>query len=175
MKTAECHPNRKHQARGMCKPCYDRWLKSQNPEYKTKQLSNTAAWLRANPDKAKAIQERRKEKYRTDPAERDRVLKVKRYARLLRNYGLTGKEYERMVKAQGNKCAICTREGGDRALHLDHCHTTNKVRGLLCHQCNWYLGTLEGGDDVLKRLIDYMAIHKSPAFLSWRKQNDSLT
>lgn len=34
MKLAECHPNRKHKARGKCGSCYERWLKDNNPEYK---------------------------------------------------------------------------------------------------------------------------------------------
>ena len=34
MKLAECHPTRKHQARGMCKVCYDKWLKAQMPSTK---------------------------------------------------------------------------------------------------------------------------------------------
>ena len=46
LKVASCHPNRKHQARGMCKPCYDKWLKSCNPDYKKRQAENATKWMR---------------------------------------------------------------------------------------------------------------------------------
>lgn len=163
MKLADCHPSRKHQARGLCKPCYDRWLKEQNPEYKERQLSNTTRWMRANPERAAAIQARRKAREQNNPAEHARVTRQRRNAQLRRTYGISLDDYEQMLSGQHGKCAICTREPGARPLHVDHCHTTNRVRGLLCHQCNWYLGTLEGGPGVFTRLINYLQEHESPA------------
>ena len=61
-------------------------------------------------------------------------------------YGLAPGDYERMLEAQGGVCAICKREprSGGRKLHVDHCHRTKKVRGLLCWHCNVGLG--EFGD-----------------------------
>ena len=67
---------------------------------------------------------------------------------LKQRYGLTSAQYSEMLSAQGGGCAICTRKSpgnghGDRYFDVDHCHETDKVRGLLCRQCNLLLGQLE--------------------------------
>ena len=162
MKTADCHPNRKMQARGLCKPCYDKWLKAQNPEYRERQLSSTQKWIKAHPGKSEEYKQRRLAKIEADPAEKIRVERQKRNSMLKRTYGITIEQYEEMLTSQGNCCAICRRAPGDRPLHVDHCHAFNKVRGLLCHQCNWYLGTIEADKQVLNRLLDYLQTHRSP-------------
>jgi hypothetical protein len=72
------------------------------------------------------------------------------------NYRLTPEEYAAMLEAQGGVCAICerperaVRDGQAVRLAVDHCHTTDRVRGLLCAACNRALGLL--GEDV-----EYMA------------------
>lgn len=62
----------------------------------------------------------------------------------LRKYGVTREEFDRMLKEQDGKCAICkTFEPGPRALstlQVDHDHETGKVRGLLCQACNTLIG-----------------------------------
>jgi hypothetical protein len=71
----------------------------------------------------------------------------KRDNELRRVYGITRDELAAMIAAQDGKCAIChgaPNGAGDR-LHIDHCHNTNKVRGLLCSRCNTAIGLL--GDD----------------------------
>lgn len=70
--------------------------------------------------------------------------------RLKSRFGISLARYNEMLVAQGGVCAICkrpeqarsTREGAHRPrpLSVDHCHRTNRVRGLLCFQCNVYLG-----------------------------------
>lgn len=151
MKTANCHPERKHQARGYCKPCYDKWLKLTNPVYKSAQISNTTIWARNNPDKMRIIQERRKEKDRKDPN-----TKTKQRKQLLKKYNLTLEQYSDMLKKQDGKCALCYRASKPgKHLHVDHDHDTLRVRGLLCHQCNWYMGTVDADPSILDRIKDY--------------------
>ena len=81
---------------------------------------------------------------------------------LLRNYNITLAEYEQMSAAQGHKCYICQGEGFLMAswhkvkLVVDHCHTTGKVRGLLCHNCNRALGLFQDSPESLKRALDYL-------------------
>jgi hypothetical protein len=70
---------------------------------------------------------------------------AQRAAHLRRNYGITQDEYLRMEASQGGRCAICGTEdkGKWQYLHVDHCHATGKVRGLLCVKCNTALGWFE--------------------------------
>ena len=78
-----------------------------------------------------------------------------------RVYGITYAEYESMLQAQGGGCAICgqTPEQEGRRLPIDHCHTTNKVRGILCTKCNQALGMMDDDTDRLAKAIQYL--HKS--------------
>ncbi len=73
-------------------------------------------------------------------------------------YGLTREDYELMVETQCNACAICERQFSDTLKPVvDHCHTTNKVRGLLCNNCNTVLGMAKDEAKVLSAAIDYLA------------------
>lgn len=75
-------------------------------------------------------------------------------------YGLTDGDYQRMLDAQGGKCAICGRtESGSKsggAFAVDHDHRTRKVRGLLCLPCNGGIGQLGDSIDTLARAIEYL-------------------
>jgi hypothetical protein len=69
-----------------------------------------------------------------------------RRASLKYNFGLTEAEWDRMRDEQQNRCAMCRQEFGDlvkNRAHVDHCHATQKVRGLLCFRCNTALGIYE--------------------------------
>lgn len=151
MKLADCHPTRKMQARGMCKSCYDKWLKNTNPQYKSNQVSSTTRWCLANPDKWKIIKERRKLKETIDPE-----FKIqKRNARLKSVYGLEVGDFEQLLIGQDYSCALCFRKQGKIRLHVDHDHASGQVRGLLCHQCNWYLGTIDADPTIIDRITNY--------------------
>jgi hypothetical protein len=156
---AECHPNRKVEARGLCKPCYDRWLKSNNPEYRKRQISNTTQWFKVKPEKRKEYAQRRRDKIEKDPTYAEQQKRSKRNSMLKAKYGITLKEYEALLVVQDYGCAICHRKEGTRPLHVDHDHGTGKVRGLLCHQCNWYLGTIESGPNILSNFLSYIDKH----------------
>ena len=60
---------------------------------------------------------------------------------LQRTYGISLEQYKEMDTRQKGRCAICGTKPKDR-LHVDHCHETKIVRGLLCRQCNTALGFL---------------------------------
>ena len=60
---------------------------------------------------------------------------------LLRKYGITIADRDAMFTSQNGKCNICNIDNVD--LQIDHCHTTGKVRGLLCQPCNMALGSIE--------------------------------
>src|SRR5258705_13408476 len=52
-------------------------------------------------------------------------------------YGLSIEDYSALVIKQNKQCTICKKE---TKLYIDHCHATNRVRGLLCNLCNSGLG-----------------------------------
>ncbi len=83
-----------------------------------------------------------------------------------KSYGLTCKEYDDLVLKQKNKCAICKKSETKIlrnkivSLSLDHCHKSNKIRGLLCHRCNVFIGYCQESIDILKSAIKYLRHHK---------------
>lgn len=57
-------------------------------------------------------------------------------AMVAKTYGITGDDYEALLKRQGGKCAICRARPKSKRLAVDHNHATGAVRGLLCSRCN---------------------------------------
>lgn len=87
---------------------------------------------------------------------------VKKATHLRTNYGMTLEHYEWLLDAQGGCCASCGRPNpGQRSLHVDHCHTTGKIRGLLCHHCNTAYGLLQESEELISRLLDYHRTHST--------------
>lgn len=83
---------------------------------------------------------------------------------LFRRYGITFENYSDLLEKQDHKCAICkaTESGNSRTngnLFVDHCHTTGKVRGLLCSKCNHAIGLLNDDVDLLQKSILYLTSH----------------
>lgn len=77
---------------------------------------------------------------------------------ILRTYGLTMDQYEALLRVQGGSCAICKGPPkGKGRFHVDHCHTTNVVRGLLCQTCNVLLGNAKDNVAVLDAAIAYLS------------------
>jgi len=73
-------------------------------------------------------------------------------------YGIELDEFVGMYEDQGGKCAIC-RIDVDLYAHVDHCHTTGKIRALLCHQCNVGIGAFKEDAKVLQNAIQYIKDH----------------
>ncbi|MEU9391284.1 endonuclease VII domain-containing protein [Streptomyces sp. NPDC048324] len=72
---------------------------------------------------------------------------------LKREYGLTEAERDEMVAAQMGLCVICLKAP---AAHVDHCHKTGKVRGVLCFNCNSAIGKLGDDPDAVRRAAAYL-------------------
>lgn len=72
-------------------------------------------------------------------------------------YGLTPLTYNALYESQGCVCAICKQDLGGFALaNIDHCHATNKVRGILCKLCNLGLGYFKDNPKSLNSAISYL-------------------
>lgn len=77
--------------------------------------------------------------------------------RKFKRYGITEDIYNKMLETQKYACAICkTTDSGTRDWHIDHCHTTLIVRGILCHRCNILLGHAKDNPEILKQAIQYL-------------------
>ena len=75
-----------------------------------------------------------------------------------KNYGIDQDQFDAMLTAQRAACAICstTEPKGRGAFHVDHCHSTGTVRGLLCHNCNVGLGHFRDDTALLMRATEYI-------------------
>ena len=69
-------------------------------------------------------------------------------------YGLDDETFTAMVVASQGLCDICDRP--ERRMHIDHCHSTGAVRGLICGDCNHVLGRVRDDPNVLRALADYL-------------------
>lgn len=134
LKISTCHPDRPHQGKGLCKICY---LKQ---------------YRKDNPIKMREIHERRKLREKDCP-----IAKKKKFAGMIkRKYGITLNQYELMLEEQKGLCKICSLPPNkDKKLHIDHCHTTGRVRGLLCAQCNWFVGKVDKNLEIIEKLKEY--------------------
>ncbi len=83
-----------------------------------------------------------------------------RRSHLKMKYGITVEEFDRLFDSQGRKCAICGEENLKDARgfrpHVDHCHQTGKVRGILCGRCNKGIGALQDDSRIIRRALDYL-------------------
>jgi hypothetical protein len=72
-------------------------------------------------------------------------------------YGITLEQRDVMLLSQGSACAICaTNDPGKKGWVVDHCHKTEKVRGVLCHPCNLMLGMAKDNSATLAAAINYL-------------------
>lgn len=87
---------------------------------------------------------------------RDKLTKKQLVAHRRRKYGLNEEEYNSMILAQNNICAICNKPS-NKTLSIDHHHITGEVRGLLCNSCNLGIGMFKEDTVALARAIEYLS------------------
>lgn len=116
--------------------------------------SRCKAYLKQHNDKHK---EYMREFYQT-PGRKEYARKATRISTLKHKYGLTPECYDEMLLEQEQLCKICRRHKSEfkRKLHVDHCHTTGTIRGLLCPNCNSGIGKLNDDPKLLQAAIDYL-------------------
>jgi hypothetical protein len=98
-----------------------------------------------------------------NPERREEVREMRKQATrkfLIKRYGLTHGEFDEMLAAQNGACAICGRTDSGRKttenLHIDHCHKTGKIRGLLCDFCNNGLARFCDNPNLLRKAAAYL-------------------
>ena len=77
------------------------------------------------------------------------------YVQRIKRYGITVEQYGQMLTEQNTRCPLCSSEF-DREPHIDHCHSSGKVRGLLCFNCNTMLGSAKDNVETLRKAISYL-------------------
>lgn len=142
----EYYKNNKHKWKPRTREQRDKYNQARRTQYaESEQLrkryrEEAREWARLNPDKHKN-------------------------SRLKLSYGIDIAEYNRMVESQCGGCAICgakhcldkdPRSGKQRMLHVDHCHTSGKVRGLLCSNCNKGIGLFYDSPGNLESAAEYL-------------------
>lgn len=84
-------------------------------------------------------------------------MKVYNKRKWVTQYGLTWDSYQELLDSQSRKCAACEAElDCGPNTHIDHCHRTGKVRGILCRSCNIALGLLDDDKDRVSLLLNYI-------------------
>lgn len=129
----------------------DRWRRDNKDRIRAKNRE----WREANRDKI------REANLKWGRANKDRTSLYK-----AKKYDLTPSEYLELLKIQDNKCAICEQPetklmyGTLMRLCIDHNHTTNSVRLLLCSRCNAVLGLVNDDTHILEAMIVYLEVIK---------------
>ena len=138
--------------RGDCKNCFKARAKARYPLVREVNIARARKWREDNLERFQANQRR----MRSTPEGKLRS----RAGHLMRKFGITLQEYDAMLEAQGGGCFICGRPPReDISLHVDHNHSTGKVRGILCFRCNNALADFQEDTQLLRRAIDYLAAH----------------
>ena len=76
---------------------------------------------------------------------------------------MTLERYAEMLSSQGGVCAVCKEPPGKpekSRLAVDHCHTSGRVRGLLCVRCNIMLSFIENSPEMVQPLAVYLLRQK---------------
>jgi len=146
-------------------------------DIREKNRLKAAEYRRNNPEKIREISRRSQAKARLNPDKVEKIREVNRQYReknrqVLRDkererrFGITRHEYAELFHNQNGVCAICfqpenaTRNGKIKALAVDHDHTSGKIRGLLCADCNMGIGKLKENKDNFLSAIKYLHEHK---------------
>lgn len=77
---------------------------------------------------------------------------------LMKEYNLSPRDYNLLVINQNGRCKICGahQSGLKEVLCVDHCHSTRRIRGLLCSECNTGLGKFKDSTELLNKAIMYL-------------------
>lgn len=147
---------------------YHKQWREKNRE-KTRAAS--ARWRARNPEKVKADNR----KWHAANSEQSRANHIRwkaenpdyqRQHAWLRKYGLSAIEFYTMLRVQRGCCAICSKQfdsdaprGSPNKPHIDHNHSTGKVRALLCSGCNFGVGQFKELADSMRKAAAYVETH----------------
>ena len=77
------------------------------------------------------------------------------------HYGISIEEFNKLFDDQNKACKICNKQNTcGKNWHVDHCHQTGKIRGILCAKCNQALGMVYDDIKILQNMIQYLEDNK---------------
>ena len=115
-------------------------------------IARAKRWQQENSERVNAKQRAR----RATPEAKLRA----RAEHLMRKFDMTIEQYDARLEAQGGGCCICSRPPReDISLHVDHDHSTGKVRGILCFRCNNALADFGEDPAILRKAMAYLIAH----------------
>jgi hypothetical protein len=105
------------------------------------------------------------QEYYKEYSSRPEVKESRKDKTLKRNFGISLSEYNSIAETQEFKCACCgstdpKHNSGTDKLLVDHCHTTGRVRALLCNPCNIMVGYCEELPERGTMVTEYVLKHK---------------
>jgi hypothetical protein len=81
----------------------------------------------------------------------------------MRRYGMTYEQVVDLLEHQGGCCASCGDEVEiGKSMHVDHCHSSNQVRGILCSACNLMIGHAKDDPERLRLAAKYLENSQKP-------------
>jgi len=129
-----------------CRKCRSEY--SQIPEHKSKKSEYGKMWTRKNKDRLNRL---RREKAKSS-------IDFEKNRQLIKTYGITLADKKDMMTSQNGACAICGEEfRNGKDTHIDHNHSTGRVRGVLCSRCNFALGLIKDNKDIALNMADYLS------------------
>ena len=90
-----------------------------------------------------------------------RARRSKHNTHLKKTYDISINDYDRILRSQGGRCAICKGGTSKRHFAVDHNHKNGNVRGLLCARCNTGLARFMDNITTLRRAVRYMKLDGS--------------
>lgn len=129
-----------------CKGCERSMTKDWYERNKDKATENVRNWRNKNKSYIKQYREENRQKHYKQE--------------VVRKYGVHTEWFDEQIEIQGNSCKCCKRgfRWGDKQTtpHVDHCHESNEVRGILCNRCNTVLGLCNDDVGLLSELARYL-------------------
>ena len=162
-----CHKDSRGRCHFLCKCSCGHYMKPRK-DFITKNLANPKVSCGCRngisyDERLKLDNAKRRERY---IANRINACAKARAYKLKSKYNITPEDYDQMFLAQCGKCAICSRDKTQLPetqpkLYVDHCHTTGKVRQLLCFACNSAIGLFREELRSLQEAINYLSKHNT--------------
>jgi hypothetical protein len=152
------HLSGKYGLQSRCREC----RREENRLFVLSHPENKKAWDKKYANEHPEVRRRASLKYAQ--SDKGKNKQVKNW--LENKYGLTEDQYQELWNKQNGLCAICGKpEETTQRLHVDHCHRTDTIRGLLCGKCNRGIGMFDDEQELLLKAAEYLRKTTDPSKL----------